>query len=348
MKTPGSQARANSFDLLRLAAATVVIVSHQFMVLGRPEPQVFNVALLGFFAVLIFFGLSGGLITQSWERAPRTSSFLLKRCLRIFPALVVVVALTVFVLGPMFTKDSLREYFLNATTWEYFRAVILWPHHSWLPGVFESNPHPSAVNASLWTLSIEFVLYLSVLGVGILGGLQRRYWVSAIVLLLSVLTTAVSFQQHTMVRDIALLSFMFWWGAWLRINFQGGKPLDKMNLALGLAALVVMAAASRFCLARTGLVLLASGCVWLASIIPFGARITRRTGDLSYGVYIYAFPVQQCLVAAYGKEAFSYGGFLALSCVITFALAILSWHLVEKHFIRLKNRGIAPPKPAAV
>jgi peptidoglycan/LPS O-acetylase OafA/YrhL len=348
LKKTEIQTRSNSFDLLRLAAATAVIVSHQFLLLGRPEPQIFNVAMLGFFAVLIFFGLSGALITQSWERDSRANIFLFKRCLRIFPALVVVVSLTVFIVGPAFTKVGIREYFFDVTTWEYFRTVILWPHHSWLPGVFESNPYPRAVNGSLWTLSIEFALYLSVLAGGIIGVLQRRYWVSLVVLLLSILTTAASFHHSSMVRDISLLPFMFWWGAWLRINFQSRKPFDKIDLTLGLAALMIMAAASPYSLARTGLILLASSFVWLATKIQFGDRITRRTGDLSYGVYIYAFPVQQCLVAAYGKEAFSYGEFLAISCTITFVLALLSWHLVEKHFIRMKNRGITPPKPVPV
>lgn len=342
LEKAGRQTRSNSFDLLRLAAATAVIVNHQFLVLGRPEPQIFDAGGLGFFAVLVFFGLSGGLITRSWERDPRVKSFLFKRCLRIFPALVAVVTLTVLVVGPAFTSLAVREYFFNAMTWKYFRCAILWPGHSWLPGVFGTNPYPHAVNASLWTLPIEFALYLSVLVGGIIGILQRRNLVSLVVLLLSILASAVSFHHNSFIRDISLLSYMFWWGAWLRINVQSRKPVDKINLALGLAALVVMAAASPYSLARTGLVLFASSLVWMASKIQFGDRITRRIGDLSYGVYVYAFPVQQSLVAAYGKEAFSYWGFLAMSCAITYALALFSWHVVEKRFIRMKTNPVAP------
>jgi len=293
---------------------------------------------------MIFFCLSGGLITQSWERDPQAATFLVKRCLRIFPALGVTVVLTVFVLGPLFTTMGLREYFFDPTTWEYFRALILWPHHSWLPGVFKSNPCPSVVNASLWTLSPEFALYLSVLGAGLAGILQGRHTVSLIMLTLGTLTAAASFQHNTMVRDVSLLSFVFWSGAWLRINFQNGKPLEKIDLTLGLAALIIMGVAGHDLWAQTALVVLAGGLVWLASKVPFGDQITRRIGDLSYGVYIYAFPVQQSLIAAHGKETPSYGACLTASCAIIFALAFLSWHLVEKPFIRMKGRRIAAAK----
>src|SRR5580704_5137364 len=114
--------KPNSYDLLRLAAAAAVVVNHQSLVLGQPEPRVFGLAGWGYFAVMIFFCLSGGLITQSWEQDPRAKSFLCKRCLRIFPALVVVVFLAVFIVGPAFTKYGLREYFSNPTTWKYFRC----------------------------------------------------------------------------------------------------------------------------------------------------------------------------------------------------------------------------------
>src|SRR5215472_2305152 len=113
LKDSKRKSNPNSFDLLRLIAATGVLLCHQFQVLGRPQPIILGETLASFFAVLVFFALSGRLITQSWERDPQVKHFLLKRCLRIFPALIVVVTLTVFVVGPISTSLSQREYFSN-------------------------------------------------------------------------------------------------------------------------------------------------------------------------------------------------------------------------------------------
>ena len=278
----------NSFDLLRLIAATAVLVSHQFQVLGRPQPKIFGLAEPSFLAVLVFFALSGRLITQSWERDPQVRYFLLKRCLRIFPALlVVVVTLTDFVVGPTFTVLGVREYFFNAMTWKYFRCAILWPGHSWLPGVSWTNPYPHAVNSPLWTLPIEFALYLSVLAAGVLGFLRRKYMVSIGVLGLA-LAAVAPFSGSVNLRNVAMLASMFWWGAWLPVGIKSGRPFDKIGLSLGLVALMVLATVGPDSVARTGQILFAGGLVWLASQVQFGDRITRRLGDLSYGVYIIA------------------------------------------------------------
>jgi peptidoglycan/LPS O-acetylase OafA/YrhL len=330
------KSKPNSFDLLRLVAATVVLITHQFQVLGQPQPKILGLAEPSFFAVLVFFALSGRLITQSWERDPQTRNFLLKRCLRIFPALVAVVTLTVFVVGPVFTTLGVREYFLNAMTWKYFRCIILWPGHSWLPGVFWTNPYPHAVNAPLWTLPVEFALYLSVLAAGVLGFLRRPHMISIGVLCLTLFAAIAPFSGNVNLKNVAMLAAMFWWGAWLPIDVQSGRPFNKIDLSLGLVALMILATIGPDSMARTGQILFAGGLVWLASQIQFGDRITRQFGDLSYGVYIIAYPVQQSLVAAFGKEAFSYLVYLTMTCAITFPLALLSWHLVEKRFIRMK------------
>ena len=301
---------------------------------------------LGFFGVLVFFGLSGRLITQSWARDPNPPIFLLKRCLRIFPALILVVIVTVFVLGPIFTQVGMREYFSSATTWKYFTNVVFLTRNFGLPGVFETNPFRIGINGSLWTLPWEFALYLSVLATGMMGFLRRKYWVSIAVLLLTILAAAASFNTDDAIINRSQLLLMFWCGAWMQASFQNGKMPGMVDLVLGLSALLIMAAIGPHSLARTGLILFAGSLVWLAEHIQFGDQITRRIGDLSYGMYIWGFPVQQSLIAAFGKEAFPYFGFLAITCAITFLLALLSWHIVEKRFIRMKRALVATSKPA--
>ncbi len=334
----------NSFDLLRLVAAILVVVSHQCLLLGHSLPYFFWPFDLGYLALLIFFALSGGLITQSWQRDPQARKFLLKRCLRIFPALVVVVTLTALVLGPAFTALPVSAYFSDVGTWKYFRCILLWPGHSYLPGVFTANPYPNAVNGSLWTLPMEFACYLSVLAVGITGLLRRAYTVSVLMFGFSILAALTGDSSNANLKSLTLLTATFWWGAWLWLGFAAGYPRRKIDQLLAVLALTIVALVGSCGVARAVSIALAVGLVWLAARLNFGDRITRRLGDLSYGVYIFGFPVQQCLVAKFGPENFSYLEFLALSLSLILPLAWCSWHLVEKYFLRMKKAALNSPK----
>lgn len=165
-------AQNNNFDLLRFIGAALVLFGHSFVFLGRPEPLAFGWLPYGPLGVYMFFTISGFLIVKSWNYDPCWYRFLARRALRIFPALAVCILLTLFVLGPALTTVSLTDYFRNPATYLYLLNVILLPIYS-LPGVFADNTFPNAVNGSLWSLPLEFALYLSVAGVGLLIGRWR-------------------------------------------------------------------------------------------------------------------------------------------------------------------------------
>ncbi len=96
--------RDNSFDVLRLAAAAMVLVGHSFYLAGRSEPTVpLTGTGISFVGVLVFFAISGFLVTGSWLHDRRVVPFVVKRALRIMPALVVVLVLTAYLLGPLAT-----------------------------------------------------------------------------------------------------------------------------------------------------------------------------------------------------------------------------------------------------
>ena len=170
-----SHERKNNFDVLRLAAATLVLISHSFVVVGANEPFVGHWPL-GTLGVEIFFAISGFLVAKSWFAQPRLRSFAVKRGLRIVPALAVIVLALALVLGPAVTDGSLGTYFHSSDTYTYpvdnvaatvsggtVRHVALD-----LPGVFTSNPDHS-VDKSLWTLPIEVRAYIALALVGALG-----------------------------------------------------------------------------------------------------------------------------------------------------------------------------------
>jgi len=157
--------RHNNFDALRLLAALVVLVGHSWPLSGHGSaPTIAGVPVFTV-AVWVFFSLSGFLVTTSWERDPSVGRFLARRAGRIFPALVVIVVVTVVAIGPAVSTMTHAGYWASPTTWIYLSNITLVASYE-LPGVFEGLPRP-VVNGSLWTLGPEFCCYLVVMAVGL-------------------------------------------------------------------------------------------------------------------------------------------------------------------------------------
>lgn len=175
MSTP-EEVRFNNFDFLRIAAAFLVLISHQYALNGLPEPSVFNMSL-GTFGVLIFFSISGFLVSQSWRQDPHVGRFLVKRFLRIWPGLAVVTLIAAFVLGPMVSSLEWRAYFLQPELLDFLRNLKVVTIRYVLPGVFEENIHPKAVNGSLWTIPLEVRCYFVLLFIGMIGLMKKPFLV---------------------------------------------------------------------------------------------------------------------------------------------------------------------------
>jgi peptidoglycan/LPS O-acetylase OafA/YrhL len=322
----------NSFDLLRLLAAVSVIFHHVAPLSGRPIVRLFSTDL-GELGVGVFFVISGYLVTASWRRAPALWPFLKKRLLRIEPGLAVSLAVTAFILGAFATNLPLADYLRAPQVWLYVaRNALLYPVTYDLPGVFTHNPLPLHVNGSLWTLRLEFSCYLAVAALGLTGRLTPRVTAAlalaagAVFLVLHVLRPDLRASGPIRLADIAALNgFLFLAGAWLNLR---GRPVPLWAAVL-LSPLLLTP-------------------VWIfglpAAVIALGElRSVRMPADISYGLYIYAFPLQQIL-AGYGHLTF----ITALAATVPFALA--SWFLVEKPALRLKGPGTTTPpasQPAA-
>ena len=325
----GRLGRVNNFDALRLLAALAVLVSHAFVFAGEEEPRVGTLEL-GFIAVYMFFGISGFLIAQSWSIEPHLWRYLAKRALRIFPALIVLLILTVLVLGPAFTTLPLRDYLASGDTWKYlFNNSVLALEHE-LPGVFATNPYPAEVNGSLWTLGPEMFAYFGLAALGVIGGLRRK-WVAPIV---AVLLLGVPHDPTGLIPWTHQI--------WLLQAFAVAISLyilrDHIPWHGGIALLLVGA----FALAPsegTQLLLAATAIpyvtIWVAYRGPAVLRRLATRGDFSYGIYLYAWPVGQA-VAAILPDATALV-VTALSLPVTFALGIASWNLVEKPALALKK-----------
>ncbi len=331
--------RANNLDLLRLAAALGVILSHAFPLArgGDWAEPVFRISggqtTLGHACVLTFFGLSGFLITASFQRSGGARRFVLARALRILPGLAVVLLCTAFVIGPLAGRLGLGTYLLDPAPYAYVADGLLFRFRGELPGVFGDVPFPRAVNGSLWTLSFEVACYLVVLALGVTRLLRLPVLVPIVLVLAG------------MVR--------FWVGGSatiLGLPFAAGALLQLSGLRLrgDVAALCALSCAASLLTRGFDLVfgLLGTYLVLAVGLAP--ARLVRdlrgRVGDLSYGTYLWAFPVEQTAAQLLGRDV-TWWGILLLATPPTLLLAWLSWHLVERPCEALRwrlDRGGAP------
>jgi peptidoglycan/LPS O-acetylase OafA/YrhL len=347
----GEQRRNNNFNFLRLVAAVTVVISHSFNVSSGRGFTALGVQL-GDIAVDFFFVTSGFLVTASAISRRDPIFYLRSRVLRVFPGLIVATGFLVFVLGPLVTKLPVGDYFRNAQTYNFLfsNATLIDSSVQQLPGVFEDNPLGSNVNQPLWTLGWEITMYFALFLFTLPYLCSERYRVSgleamrfAFPLIFVAATTLLLFKlvrdnlHHTgplMIVDVqARLTAMFFGGAslWLwreRISFAGryGVLILPFLIAAALISPRLFVPLYYLTVVWFTLVLAHIDSPWL--------RKVNGMGDYSYGVYIYAYPVQQIIAMLWvGIGAYGMSG---LAMLITFPLAFLSWHVVEKRAMALK------------
>ncbi len=330
--------RHNNFDAVRLFAAFLVLWGHQFALMGKRVPLILGNEP-GALGVVMFFTLSGYLVTLSWMADPHAGRFTLRRALRIWPGLMAAVVFCTAVVGPLFTTLSLQEYALSYGTWQYFTNLWLDTRY-WLPGVFQSHPYPLTVNGTLWTIRLEVGCYVALGLAGVLGLLR---WRVTGLLALVVLATALQW-RYAERAGIRLPP----WSAGLQygLMFGLGVALASMNNLMlrrrtAAMALLLTATTALYWLGpsplygQASLLALGGSAVILGSCATTGLVNAGRYGDFSYGLYIYGFPVQQAVVALGGTE-WGFLPALLLGLVITLVLAALSWHVIEKPALSLK------------
>jgi peptidoglycan/LPS O-acetylase OafA/YrhL len=334
--------------VLRLLGATLVLFSHSFALTRGSDPVTWlNGETLGTVGVSLFFGISGFLVARSWLGTPQLGVYGAKRALRLLPALYVVVLLSALVLGPLYTTLSLGDYFTSSGTYTYaLKTLGLYTVGGHLPGVFGHNLVAGPVNGSLWTLPIEAACYVGVALLGVLGLLRRRPWAPLLVFLAlwiamspRIPTTELGKSGQGTLDGAELLT-----GIRLAAIFFGGVLLylhrDRVRLRWDWLAVIV---AVFLACSRTNWVPFLAVLVFpylvlvLAYRTPPSWRRITATGDVSYGLYLYAFPVQQALVASLGAGLGPLAMF-ALAFPITYLLALGSWWLVERPALARKPK----------
>lgn len=329
--------RENNFDALRLVAALSVILSHAFFIAQGVEKNdplnrlTGNQSMLGLAGVFVFFAVSGFLVTQSFEQTRSPLRYLIKRALRIFPALIVCLILTAFVLGPIVTTLPLGEYLKRPEPWRYvfYNSFFDIRVHE-LPGVvFVNNQTGAEVNGSLWSLGCEFDMYLMVLVLGVL----RLIRLPVCLALLALGMACIAFPDA--------LGFLGGWG-WTLSFFAAGMVLYKLRdtrIFDGRVALLALAGLALSIPLRQFILLFPLFGCYLALYLALNPKLpiipATKFGDLSYGLYIFGWPSEELMIWLMHGQATWWQEFL-LSTLLAGSLAFLSWHLVEKRALRLK------------
>jgi peptidoglycan/LPS O-acetylase OafA/YrhL len=332
--------KRNNFNLLRLLAATLVLISHSYDIRGIREGDPLFQASAGRYSfssvgLTIFFVISGFLVSMSLDQTKSARIFLLKRFLRIWPGLAINILFTVIATGFFITVLPLSDFFLNSQTIKYLllNASTI-KSTSWLPGAFHNKP----VNISLWTIPIEVRLYLILLMSSLLGIFSRKYlmlicWFLGILFCIALVFhfSFVSIIPRPIIWDSSLM--MFFLSGSVAYIF---RQKIKFNAFICVALLLVYIFLAKvlpslryvleFPFLTYSILFFANG-IYVFPLLKI---------DLSYGIYLYSYPVQAAVQFLFGNSL-NLVEFFIIITVVTVLFAIASWYFIEKKALMLKK-----------
>ena len=347
--------RDNNFTLLRLILASLVILGHSPEIVDGDQHREILVRIFhhggtfGSFSVAGFFLISGYMIVQSWERRPDLLDFLKKRVLRIYPAYAVSSLVAAFIVGPL-AVTQVGQYFASFHIRSFIRGIV-WLTGPEVPPVFAGLHYP-VVNGPVWTIPHEFRCYLFVPLLGALGFVRNRNaWLifSAVTLVYSLVSPAIPY--HSLEP---LLPKIVWYYLLpplplaqvfphhLACFCVGGcfylfRNIVRYEAKWAVVSVVLWAAAMFFDALRpvTLPIFGAYAVFWFAFARLPALSGFKRHADVSYGVYLYGWPVQSLCIWYF--PYISPWLLFAVAWPLALGLGFLSWHLVELPFLRLKT-----------
>lgn len=342
--------KKNNFDFLRFVFAIFVVVSHSFPLSGSHENAQWIYQFTNGQIVLAsiglngFFVISGFFIFQSLQRSKSISNYLRKRFLRLFPGLLVLLTLTLIIVP--FIYNSKIPFFSNKEFYTYLpNNLVLYGFQSGIKGVFDTNSYHS-INGSLWTLRYEFSLYIALT---FLFFIKNKKYLIRIILLLSFLV--LFFVNNFYLERFAgssvlgmqgyhILNFTAFFVAGSLLSSLGfnlvqnrNTPFFVYSIIFSLIILILSIYFNYYSNLKHiifPIVILLIGYIQIPVISNFS-----KIGDMSYGIYIYGFPVAQTLMFFFNLTTFQ---LMMLSLVISILFGYYSWHLIEKKALRYKNK----------
>lgn len=335
--------RHNNINFIQFVMAILVIYSHAFPIATAAnageiiKDLTASAYSFGNLAVATFFIFSGFLVSASYESTPNIFIFLKKRCFRIFPGLFAVLVFSTFVLGPCITTLPITEYFRHPVTWQYLKSIFLKPLYWNLPGVFESNLYGTSVNGSLWTIPYQFGFYLLL---GVLGFLGLTKQSGMNLALFGIFTISYLLKDNLFpgITHLAGMPFADW--LYLGMYFTAGMVaysykhiirLTRQGAMISLFLLILAWAAKEYFVSTT---------IFGTYLLLYLAYCTRSIhfslARLSFGIYLYGFPVQQFFTHLSGGVMNPYLN-TVLSIPTVILLAWLSDRFIERPIQKIEK-----------
>lgn len=339
--------RKNNFGAIRLIAAIMVIVGHTYALIGQNPPEtMWNPVQT--FGVAIFFCVGGYLVTLSWLRQPDFKQYIVKRIFRIFPALIICILLTVFVIGPLITSLSVKEYFDNPSTYTYLLNCFLYINYA-LPGVFVNNIGSTAVNGSLWFLPVLFLIYLLVplyIGIGSRISAKAQKWYYMGVTLFSIVFRGIwvvwFYDTHYVFYGMDFSHIVDVVPYFLMGGLFAVCRLEKyLNLSKAVVVMIGAAACSYFPAPFSD----CAGCIFIPYVTLSLALeekavfIKMNKIDISYGIFLFSFIIQQILIQIFLHKNWRLDVWilLILSILISVAMGKIVDVFVDKPIGKLRK-----------
>jgi peptidoglycan/LPS O-acetylase OafA/YrhL len=331
----------NNFDFLRLIFSIFVVITHSSILSGIKETDILaelthSQTTLSYIGVRGFFVISGFLIFQSIKRSSSLRNYFLKRCLRLFPGLIVVLFITVL-FGFLLSDSTFQSYLLNKSMWTYLpNNLSLYNLQLGIKGVLNNQ----AINGSLWTLRYEFSFYILIALLFTLKNkalLTRRLLLALFILVLgSKLFLFNDFGRiGVRISDSNSVNFaLYFISGSLLASFKSQGDRFKIPLllffliGLTLSFYVRIFVYAQFLLLPPLIILIGN------SSTKYIHSFSSKYGDISYGIYIYSFPIQKILMYFYNLDHLQ---LMAISLTLSIIFGILSWNLVEKKALLFKQ-----------
>ena len=290
---------------------------------------IFGTISLGELAVDAFFLLSGYLIVQSWNAQPSVLHFLLKRVARIYPGFIVATLLCGFIVGPLASTPA--DYFRSFDLLKFFQQMLLLNVPA-IPPVFAGTFYP-LVNGSLWTISKEFTCYMGVLILGASGMFRSRYaWLAVAAACFATFILMKIFKRP--VGDLRL--FIFFLNGACFYQFRAQIRFRPVFFLVAVALVLI----GMFSWRGAEMVLATAGAYllfYLGNIQSAFLFRFNRLPDVSYGIYLYAWPVQKMLL--WHEPGLSSMALFGLAAFVSTVAGVCSWYLVEKPVLRYRERN---------
>lgn len=337
--------RNNNFDFLRFFFAFIVLLVHLSILSGIKEIEFIRHYLSSYISVTAFFIISGYLIAKSYVETSNLSRYFLKRAARLLPAYVFVIMASAMFLS-VISSQSLSEYFSNSQFYRYLFANLTFQNYlqPCLPGVFDSNVFGCDVNGALWTLKIEVAFYLTLPFVIYFGNKLKNKFVFFISIYLLSILYKLGFEyigEKYQLHQLTFLSrqlpgFYSYFISGVMIYYLKKPFLENKN-KLVIIAFIAFLTERHF----GSEIFTPMSLSVLVFYVAFSFRWLNnfaKFGDISYGVYIYHYPIIN--MAVY------FGLFNSLNVIISSSIVVLiiilisfiSWHLLEKPFLQKVRR----------